>query len=265
MNAGVILILRWRRCIPITPPTCRCILRPSPAATLLKQLAERQGDPAQLDYWDEQLAQAGAHLLQARIQAVADLERLAAGIHLELTRSKEVFRLDYQPAYDPLPQPENQFALPLETPVDRSGLSYESINQGFRQALRARRSDEIQRGVTTIGPHRDELRFLANGIDLGHFGSRGQIRTAMLSLKLAEVNWMRERTGFWPVLLLDEVLAELDTTRRSDLLARLTDAEQALLTTTDLELFDGTFVQRAAVWQIHSGRLVSSAVAEQAE
>lgn len=232
---------------------------------LLKQLAERQGDPVQLDYWDQQLSQAGAQIIRARIGAVRDLERIAAGIHLELTRSTEVFRLDYQPAYDPLPRPNNQFALPLDTPVDRSGLSYETIYQGFQEALRTRRGEEIQRGVTTIGPHRDELRFLVNGIDLGHFGSRGQIRTSMLSIKLAEVQWMKERTGFWPVLLLDEVLAELDATRRSDLLARLTGAEQVLLTTTDLDLFDEAFVQRSAVWQIRSGRLASSAAAETAE
>lgn len=224
---------------------------------LLKQLFERNGDIAQLGYWDEQLAQAGAHLIWARIQAIQSLERLAATMHLELTRSKEVLRLIYQPAFDPLPQPNNQFALPLETPLDRSGLSYELIYQGFIAALAANHTEEIQRGVTTIGPHRDELRFLANGIDLGQYGSRGQIRTAMLSMKLAEVAWMKERTGDWPVLLLDEVLAELDLERRADLLERLTGTQQALLTTTDLDLFEPDFVHRAVLWYIRNGRLIS--------
>ena len=77
--------------------------------------------------------------------------------------------------------------------------------------------------MTTIGPHRDELRFLANGIDLTSFGSRGQVRTALLALKLAEVDWMKERTGELPVLLLDEILAELDPNPRSDLLDVLAD------------------------------------------
>jgi DNA replication and repair protein RecF len=226
---------------------------------LLKQLYERNGDVGQLIYWDEQLVQAGAHLIQARIQAVQSLERLAANLHLELTRSKEVLRLVYQPAFDPLPQPGNQFALPMDTPVDRSGLSFEMIYQGFLEALTANHAEEIQRGVTTIGPHRDELRFLANGIDLGQYGSRGQIRTAMLSMKLAEVAWMKERTGDWPVLLLDEVLAELDLERRSDLLERLAGTQQALLTTTDLDLFEPDFVRKAALWQIRTGRLVSPA------
>jgi DNA replication and repair protein RecF len=225
---------------------------------LLKQLYERSGDPAQLSYWDEQLARAGAYLIQARIQAVHELERHAASIHLELTRSKEVFRLVYQPAFDPLPRPDNQISLPMETPIDRSNLAYEMIFQRFLRALEANRAEEIARGVTTIGPHRDELRFLANGVDLGSFGSRGQIRTAMLSMKLAEVAWMKARTGHWPVLLLDEVLAELDLERRADLLARLEGVEQALLTTTDLNLFSDDFVRQASVWQILHGRLESS-------
>jgi DNA replication and repair protein RecF len=72
--------------------------------------------------------------------------------------------------------------------------------------------------MTTIGPHRDDLRIAANSIDLGHYGSRGQVRTALLALKLAEVSWLQEKTGHWPVLLLDEIMAELDMKRRSDLL-----------------------------------------------
>ena len=92
-------------------------------------------------------------------------------------------------------------------------------------------------------------------MDLGIYGSRGQVRTAMLSLKIAEVGWMHHKSGQWPVLLLDEVLAELDANRRQDLLERLTQSEQALLTTTDLDLFAPEFVERAATWSVHEGRL----------
>jgi DNA replication and repair protein RecF len=222
---------------------------------LLKLLNERGGDAGQLAYWDELLAVTGASLIFARIQAIQELERLAARVHSQLTRSGEILRLSYLPAYDPLPQPERQYALPLDAPLDRSGLSLEKIQQGFRESLERLRSEEITRGVTTIGPHRDELRFLANGIDLGIYGSRGQARTAMLALKLAEVAWLKEKTGEWPVLLLDEVLAELDVQRRADLLERLADSEQALLTTTDLGAFSPDFIHTAALWRIHAGRL----------
>jgi DNA replication and repair protein RecF len=99
------------------------------------------------------------------------------------------------------------------------------------------------------------LRFLGNGIDLGIYGSRGQARTALLALKLAEVDWLKKKTGQWPVLLLDEVLAELDTQRRSDLLERLSESEQVLLTTTDLEAFSPEFIRRTRMWRIQDGGL----------
>lgn len=222
---------------------------------LLKQIGEFGGDPGQLTYWDDQLVTSGAQLIRARIQAVQELEHIAARVHHELTRGGEVLRLDYQPAYDPLPQPPGQYSLPLDAPVSRSGISLEEIRSGFLKELMAQRGEEIARGVTTIGPHRDELRFLESGIDLGTYGSRGEVRTAMLALKLAEAIWMKARTGQAPVLLLDEVLAELDTNRRSDLLSRLTMSEQALLTTTDLNLFTAEFVQQATLWKVEAGRL----------
>ena len=109
--------------------------------------------------------------------------------------------------------------------------------------------------MTTLGPHRDELRFLANGIDLSDFGSRGQVRTVLLALKLAEIEWMKARTGQWPVLLLDEVMVELDAQRRQDLLAALDSVEQAVLTTTDLHSFTPEFVEKAEVWQVDSGEV----------
>lgn len=225
---------------------------------LLKQLSERQGDPSQLDFWDERLAVHGAQLIHARIRAIQEIERLAARVQDELTRGKEVLRLNYLPAYDPLPSSPGQFELPLDAPKDRSGFLLEQIQSGFIENLWHLRAEEIARGVTTIGPHRDELRFLSNGVDLGTYGSRGQVRTVMLALKLAEVAWMKSKTGQWPVLLLDEVLAELDTERRLDLLARLSEAEQVLLTTTDLQLFSPDFVADSTLWYVQQGRLQES-------
>ena len=230
---------------------------------LLKQLSERQGDPAQLEFWDESLAKAGAQIIQARIRAVHELEQQARQIHTELTQQAEVLRLDYQPSYDPAaPSAQNQISLKLNLPVERKRFSQEEIRKGMLQKLAALHPEDIARGVTTSGPHRDELRVLSNGRDLGLYGSRGQIRTAMLSLKLAEVNWMHQRTGHWPVLLLDEVLAELDLRRRGDLLNRLAIADQALLTTTDLTLFPASFIEKTSLWRIQAGRLVGAVNSE---
>ena len=223
---------------------------------LLKQLNERSGDPDQLSFWDEKITQTGSYLIHARIQAVKDLGRLSAVIHQELTRGEEILRINYLPSYDPVISPANQIKMPLDTQTDRSGINLIEIQNGFREKLLSLRSEEIFRGVTSIGPHRDDVRFLSNGIDLGNFGSRGQLRTALLALKLAEVSWLKEKNGDWPVLLLDEVLAELDDFRRLDLLNRLTKTEQSLLTTTDLDLFSEEFQQSANKWKIKSGKLI---------
>lgn len=223
---------------------------------LLKQLAERGGDQDQLLYWDELLSQRGSLLIHARIAAIQEIEGQALRIHERLTGGQEVLQLTYRPAYDPAGQTNGQYGLPIDSPVDRSGFSREQIQEGFSLRLRKMRGEEIARGVTIIGPHRDELRFLANGIDLCDFGSRGQVRTALLALKLAEVAWMKEKTGQWPVLLLDETLAELDVKRRKDLLEVLDECDQGLLTTTDLSLFSSAFVDRCTVWHVSSGSVV---------
>ncbi|MDQ2692153.1 MAG: DNA replication/repair protein RecF [Chloroflexota bacterium] len=242
-----------------TPAYARLLSEYNQALTqrnaLLKALGERGGNATQLDVWDEALARFGAQILLWRIEAVQQIERLASRVHSELTHGSEILRLSYEPAFDPLPRPNGQLGLKINTVVDRSGLDLKAIENGFRERLRERRREEIQRGVTTIGPHRDELRFLANDIDLGNYGSRGQVRTTLLALKLAEVNWMRERTGEWPVILLDEVMAELDLQRRGDLLKYIGESEQVLFTTTDLNLFTPEFAQRAEIWRVEGGRV----------
>ena len=222
---------------------------------LLKLLSENGGDASQLDFWDERLSRRGAQVLSARTQAISEMDLFAGRLHSELTDSTEVLRLNYQPSYDPLPTPIKQRSL-IDEPADRSAIPIEKVEKGFRDALQKARAEEISRGATSLGPHRDELRFLGNGIDLGTYGSRGQVRTALLTLKLAEREWIHERTGSWPVLLLDEVLAELDENRRADLLDRVKGIGQVLLTTTDFNLFTPEFLSQAARWQIESGQLV---------
>jgi len=222
---------------------------------LLKLLGERGGRGDQLDVWDEPLARLGAQIILWRIEAIQQIERLAARVHHELTRGSEILRLAYEPAFDPLPKPNGQLGLKMNMVIDRSRLELSEIQEGFRASLSALRSVEIARGMTTIGPHRDDVHFLANDIDLGNYGSRGQVRTTLLSLKLAEVNWMKDRTGEWPVILLDEVMAELDLQRRADLLKYIGESEQVLFTTADLNLFPPEFTQKAEVWRVDGGKL----------
>ncbi|HEY3476035.1 MAG TPA: DNA replication and repair protein RecF, partial [Anaerolineales bacterium] len=249
-----------------TPAYARVLSEYNQALTqrnaLLRSLGERGGSgdkrssPVdQLDVWDEALARLGSQIILWRIEAIQQIERLASRVHHELTHGSEILRLSYEPAFDPLPRPNGQLGLKMDMVVDRSHLELDEIRDGFRASLSTLRGQEIARGVTTIGPHRDEIRFLTNDIDLGNYGSRGQVRTALLSLKLAEVSWMKDRTGEWPVILLDEVMAELDAQRRADLLKYIGQTEQVLFTTTDLNLFSPAFAEKAEVWRVQGGRV----------
>jgi DNA replication and repair protein RecF len=222
---------------------------------LLRQLQETRRGDEQLDFWDEQLADLGATLMRARSLALAELERLAAPLFSTLTRSREALSLAYVSSLAGLP-PEagGQLDLPIapNVPAARSRTAF---RDALLDAMHRQRPEEIARGMTLFGPHRDELRITSNGLDLRTYGSRGQNRTAMLALKLAEAAWLQQHTGESPVLLLDEVLAELDPQRREDLLAQAFAADQALLTSADLSMFSPAFQRRAAIWSIEGGRL----------
>jgi DNA replication and repair protein RecF len=222
---------------------------------LLRQLQERKREEDQLRFWDSQLTEYGAAIIQARAIGLREMESQAVHIHRKLTRERETLRLEYLPSYNPASPPSFQLDLPMETKIDLASFSRETIQEGFRETLRKSRREEIARGMTLIGPHRDDIRFSANGIDLRYYGSRGQNRTAMLSAKLAEVTWLKQRTGEWPVLLLDEVLAELDPNRRDDLLAHVGSVNQAILTTADVTMFADPFQEEATLWKIKAGTL----------
>ena len=126
------------------------------------------------------------------------------------------------------------------------------------QQLQLEQHESIMRGVTLSGPHRDELRLYINDRDCGLYGSRGQARTAVLALKLAELSWMRDHLGEWPILLLDEVVAELDSKRRAYLLERLDGVAQTIVTTTELDIFTPEFLERAQVYEVVNGQIAVS-------
>jgi DNA replication and repair protein RecF len=221
---------------------------------LLRQWRERPGDPRQLDAWDAQLIELGVLLTRGRAAALAEVERLAAPIHDALTGGKEQLRLTYQPS-GLGGQRDGQMPLPLEGSVDWSAVSAATVAEEMRRALERARREELERGMTLVGPHRDDFHFLADGLDLRPYGSRGQNRTTMISAKLAQGEWLQQRTGEPPVLLLDETLAELDQARRKEVLVRVGAYPQAVLTAADLGLFPSWFLKTANVLELRGGTL----------
>ncbi len=228
---------------------------------LLRSLRERarvSGD--ELLFWDERLAANGAQLIVARQAALAELERLAQPVHHTLSGGKENLRLRYVPNFDPTREPDTAYQMALG--FDESAGARElpslvpsKVTSVFRAHLGQTQREEIARGMTLLGPHRDDFRFEADGVDLRTYGSRGQQRTAVLALKLAEAQFMLQETGHQPILLLDEVMAELDSHRQRHLLQAVNGVQQAVLTTTDWEVFDEEFLNQALRLCVQEGRV----------
>ena len=221
---------------------------------LLKQLFETGGDQNQLLYWDRMIAENAAVLIKLRTQTVFELQDRVRDKYFQLTQGKETLDILYDPSFDP--------GQGLKPQMNITGLKYQTFKLGldeiaeeYEKRLLKLRRDEINRGVTIIGPHRDDMVFMINGVDLGIYGSRGQIRSAVMALKFCEMEWLEEKTGEMPVLLLDETLAELDKNRRDDLLKVLDNGGQVILTTADLDLFSEEFTNKCKVLEIKMGKI----------
>lgn len=221
--------------------------------SLLKNLREQNASPnspavdAQLGFWDEKLIQHGSVVICKRHNFVQHLTQIARELHTDLSGQRELLSLHYLPSFNPGALSEAEFthlddekASEYDDPPETK-LSPEIVATAYRAKLNSRRGREIDAGNTLYGPHRDDLRFVANRRDLRLYGSRGQQRSAALSTKLAEVRTMTEITGTAPILLLDDVMSELDARRRAMLTKTLDGATQAILTTTDWDDYQADF------------------------
>lgn len=205
---------------------------------LLKAIAAQRAAPDELDFWDRELVETGSYLTLQRQRVLQQLAPVTREIHRELTGGREVLELLYRSSI---------------SSVGELG-DLQEIKQAFRSSLREGRKREIEQGVSLVGPHRDDLRFRVDGVDMGAYGSRGQQRTIALSLRLGEARFMRQETGKSPVLLLDDALSELDEERRGQLLKSVLDYRQVLITATELDRFPADFLSRAARFKVEGGR-----------
>jgi len=226
---------------------------------LLKRIGDKRSSAVELEYWDDQLASKGAIIIAGRQKFLRELEVKAQDTHHALTGGGETLTLKYQPSILPTADTDSKqlsFDV-LGLDLNRQ-LTAEQVKPQFLEHLKAEQRDSIARGVTLSGPHRDELRLFINDRDCGLFGSRGQARTAVMALKFAELEWMRDRIGEYPLFLLDEVVAELDSKRRAFLLDRLDKDAQTLVTTTELDIFPDDFVKRVQVLNVIDGQIAAA-------
>ena len=193
--------------------------------SLLKRIAAGEAGDKTLDVWDEELVRVGSEIVDARAKAVRQLEPEAARCHAQIAAG------------------------------ERLEIAYEGPSENLSAAVHNSRAEDLRRGSTSVGPHRDDLRIVLDGQDARSYASQGQQRTAVVSLKLAEAALISERTGERPVLLLDDVLSELDGERRAALLQEVAAGGQVIVTSVEAGPFPPELIARAMVWTVTEGTI----------
>lgn len=209
--------------------------------SLLRRIREEAAGRSELAYWDGVLCEHGGRILEWRRETLEALAGPLAAAHQEIA-----------PGEPPL-------ALRYASNVERS--ADETAAGALRRRLLETAEKEVWNGATLVGPHRDDVVFEAGGRDLSLFASRGQQRSAILALKLAELDLLTDLDGRPPLLLLDDVFSELDPRRRAHLVRRIGSLPQALVTTTTADDLDHGLVASSSLWEVEPGtaRLVTHA------
>ncbi|MDP6421262.1 MAG: DNA replication and repair protein RecF [SAR202 cluster bacterium] len=203
---------------------------------LLKLLRGRSASLDELQFWNEELVSEGTIIMERRARSLASLDGIAAPIHSEISGNDELLRLVYRPNVEFEPEADER-----------------SISASFRDALARAIDREIAQGFTSCGPHRDDLAPLIGEMEASAYASRGQARTIVLAMKLAEAEHLKTRRGEEPVLLLDDVLSELDLVRRSLVLDRIESYQQCLVTTADPGVIPSSRTSKLRRYSVNAG------------
>ncbi|MBW4557513.1 MAG: DNA replication/repair protein RecF [Trichormus sp. ATA11-4-KO1] len=193
---------------------------------------------SELAVWDAQLVTTGTRVIRRRDRAIQRLAPIAAAWHASISGSTEVLQINYLP----------------NVPLEKS--HPDEIQQAFLAKIQQRTSAELYRGTTLVGPHRDEVELTINQTPARQYGSQGQQRTLVLALKLAELQLIEEVVNEPPLLLLDDVLAELDPSRQNQLLDAIQDRFQTLITTTHLSSFDAQWLNSSQILFVEAGKIL---------
>jgi DNA replication and repair protein RecF len=208
---------------------------------LLKSIKQGQiqYEPQQMALWDAQLVTTGTRLIRRRSRLLERLTPIARTWHQSISGGSEYLEITYVPKF-------------LFSPKD----TIENIHQAFLEAISQKAIIEQHQGTSLVGPHRDEVLLTINQTPAREYGSQGQQRTLVLALKLAELDLIESVIGEPPLLLLDDVLAELDLQRQDHLLNAIGDRIQTIITTTHLGSFDAKWLNSARIFQVENGKIL---------
>ncbi len=206
---------------------------------ILLKTMNRNVDIESLELWDRNLAEVGTKVIVNRIHVTERLSQLSAEAHKKITKGAETLELNYI------------------CRVSEGGVEGpQEIERRFIKELIRRRKEELDRKITLVGPHRDDLMMNINGLDVRSFGSQGQQRTVALSLKFGQMKLIEQEVKAKPLLLLDDVMSELDEDRQSYLMQMVRDGNQVFITATHLDSFAPADVAGHNIMRIKGGKLV---------
>ncbi|MTI49784.1 DNA replication/repair protein RecF [Sporosalibacterium faouarense] len=206
---------------------------------LLKIIQYDKSKKKLLDVWNSQLIDVGTEILLKRLSFLKQLSIISKDIHRKITGSIEELDIEYMSSFE------------IES-NDK-----QKIQNNFLNTLKKNIDKEIERGTTRFGPHRDDIKILVNNIDIRTFGSQGQQRTSALSLKLAEVELIKQAVGEYPVLLLDDVLSELDLNRRKYLVSTFKDIQTIITSTDDIDINEFNKLTKS-IYYIKDGKVIET-------
>lgn len=202
-------------------------------------------DTSLLEVFNTQLAVSGSNIIFLRLKFLKELQKIAMEKHMQIAASEILTTF-----YNSTVLGDVDFSL-------QSDFAVEDIAQKFEEKLKERQLEEIIRAQALVGPHRDDVSFFINDIEAKKFASQGQQRTIVLSLKLAELKLVKEKIGDTPVLLLDDVLAELDDIRQNYLLNAIGNNTQTIITSVDTLHFDEEYLKDVEIFKISGGEIVA--------
>lgn len=210
--------------------------------TYLKQLAFKKTlDSVYLEVLTDQLAELGASILHHRFRFIDELQQLAYPIHRAISNEKEELTISYVTK------------CPVQKEMSILNLK-EQLSVQFEQVYKR----ELDQATTLVGPHRDDIAFFINGYDVQLYGSQGQQRSTVLSMKLAEIELIYQVTNEYPILLLDDVLSELDDDRQTHLIQAIENKVQTFLTTTNLDGIKKQFIKQPTIFHIEKGIVITN-------
>jgi DNA replication and repair protein RecF len=224
--------------------------------SLLKSIRELPRDRrstriAELDYWDEELISRAAYIVSARLRHVAGASEALQAAFASLLGDQHLLGFSYVQAGE-VETDERLLDMSITDPSN----AQRRIARQIETQLESKRNEELARGTTAVGPHRDDLSLTLDQRPISSFGSRGQQRLAVVSLKLAEVEMIRSVTTITPVLLLDDVLSELDDLRQQRLLSQIGGlGGQVIVTATDVGLLQSEELEALPLFHVLSGQL----------